>query len=172
VRDDFVSREVFFYAERFLPPQDRTLVVSVHLTWLGVPDVGHRSVGGEFERRFLQPLVGDTELDPELVAAVAGPVLDYVNAPTTAQGFIDQLLEFGPRARGIFVPYPPLVHYLAAAWGAALIGDVARHAAAVELVTASDPDAPPEAHEALTAELRAMDAFWLDRHGEAPRARV
>lgn len=131
-KDDFLRRTVYCHAARFLPPEERTLIVGFGLEWVGLPvadlpEWAHVGVGGFLAEQYLQPTTGDAELDPKVVAEVAGPVLDYLERPLSPTQYVDQLLAYdGSDHPALFVTVDPSVHYYCAAWGSVLLADADR----------------------------------------------
>lgn len=167
VKQDFLVREVRFHATRFVPPEDRSLQVSFGLSWRGAPN---GQLGGRALREFVQPLVGEDELDPELVALVGGPVLDHLLVGATPEELLATLLTPGSLERpGLESTYSDLQQLWCAAWGAVVLGDEATCRQALGRARAEarteDGDGDGRFTRWFEDDLRVLVADWENRYG-------
>ena len=168
--EDFLHREVSFFAARWHAAHDRTLVVAFELKWVGLPDTlggwhtVNESIGGSVRRGFRQPRVTDDTLDPRVIAMVKGPVLDFLVRPSSAQWVIDTILTTGalPIDRRCNPQGGTVGHATFAAWGAVALGDAERCAHALALAKSQSKDWSPDWH---TGFADAIDRGWSELHG-------
>ncbi|MGC4174140.1 hypothetical protein [Demequina sp.] len=171
-REDFLRREVSFYAARWRAAHERTLDIVFTLGWAGLPDevAGWQTInvtiGGAVKKEFRQPRVAGGSLDPRVVEIVGGPVLEYLNRPTTPEWVIDTILAsdalpVDPRchAHGGTVG-----HAVFATWGAVAIRDSERCALALDRARSQAEAASwkPDWHLGL---VEAVDKGWQEIHG-------
>lgn len=175
IREDFARRSIVFEAARWRTVEERSLDVSFVLGWVLPPEAPRDAserlvVAGGLRESFLLPTT-DEECPPgALVEAVAGPVLGYLEQPTSTEQMVDALLTGelnGPRSAnppGCNIIRPPGEPYLMAAWGALLLADDERCKRAIDLANAEVPPGTysPD-YQALR--IRELEDFWTRHYG-------
>lgn len=129
-RRDFVERAITFYTLN--DGDDSVLFVSFDLAWAGmpagVPEDAWTTVGGTLRKTYPQPSVAEHALDGELMDSIEGHVLEYLMRPQSPIELVDQLLGYEEKKHPVLDHQNmyPSAHYMAAAWGALLIGEADR----------------------------------------------
>lgn len=180
-KNDFLERKVTLYAARFMEPEERTLLVNFTLGWAELagdrpPELGYIVVGGTLKSEFLQPWSDEVSLSPLLVSGVAGPVLEYLEAPSSPEQFIDQLLAYREYQHPDYmILYAASVHSYLGAWGALLLRDAERCEAALvqaRELTLADPvdgqnaDWVKRTLEWHREDIALINTEWLTRYNE------